>query len=154
MVSRKFATQQCKVTQFVVLCFVTALVGCSEQVHDVVGKVTRDGQPIAMEAKQVLKVGLRSASLEAAASMNSTEREVVATLFTASVNKDGTFRFSDVTPGTYHLLVSDFLSYPSKDQLAAYFRKTPQQFEVVVPSASNQELAIDIESRWYKSTSR
>lgn len=151
MRSSKFVKRLRALTCFLAIYFgATLLVGCSDQEHEVVGKIIRDGKPIAMEAKQVMKVGLRRSSLVAGDSMESTEQSSVAALYTATVNQDGEFKLSSVAPGKYLLLVSDFLSYPSKDQLAAHFRKYPQQFEVVVPTSGEEELVINIESRWYK----
>jgi hypothetical protein len=149
MRSSKFVSGRLAIARFLAFCFIAPLlVGCSDQLHDVLGKVVRDGKPIARQARQVMKVGLRRSD------SGSADQSQVAALYTATVNIDGTFKLSSVAPGKYHLLVSDFLAYPSNDQLAAYFRKNPQQFEVVVPMSDEEELVIDIESRWYKRDSR
>ena len=129
----------------VIVLTLVALVGCSDGTVSLDGQLLVEGNKPQTVAREVFKVSLLPSAAPGDLP-NSTTAEQQA--LSATVQPDGTFKLDHVTPGDYRVAVADFVSYPSGDRLASYFRNHPDAVHVTV--GKGRPLIIDLERDWFQ----
>jgi len=128
-----------------IVSLLLAPAGCSDDRIKVTGVVRIDGKTPNIGPHELIRVSLVPQPQDG-------DGVDLAKGGTATVQADGSFVLSHVTPGSYRVTVADFASYPSDDRLAAFFRENPDAIPVQV--SADEPLEIEIQSDWLSATKR